>query len=195
MKLILTSQGLQTKTGYNLIKDKIKKENLSKDKVLVLSEARYGMNQLLTNRLVNIGFMNKNIFNVDGTLSYSLPDKCQYIYVGEGNTFALLKIIKDNGLYDYIRDNVMNGAIYIGASAGAMICSTDICAAEDFEDNICGLRDYTGFSFVNGLIVPHYNKKEFIRYCKNSSKDFLDKYSEKYYITQTGCLQIEGRVN
>ena len=79
------------------------------------------------------------------------------IFIGGGNTFKLLKGLKDSGAFNKIKDYINNDGIIFGASAGAIIFGYDINSCSSMDDNDVNLKDTKGFDALNGLsIFCHY---------------------------------------
>jgi dipeptidase E len=76
------------------------------------------------------------------------------VFVGGGNTYALLARMKHSGLHDAIRERVRAGAPYIGASAGSNVAGPTILTTNDW--NVVGLADFTALALVPFNINPHY---------------------------------------
>ena len=83
------------------------------------------------------------------------------IYIGGGNTFKLLKELKENGFDEKLIN--FNGVIF-GGSAGAIIWGKDISNAawgEIKDKNKVKLKDLSGFNKIQGHnIRAHYIRKE-----------------------------------
>ncbi len=76
------------------------------------------------------------------------------IVVGGGSTWQLLKMIRDNGLLEPIRQKVINGTKYIGWSAGSNLSCPTIKTTNDMP-----IVDPGGFEALNLIpfqINPHY---------------------------------------
>ncbi len=85
------------------------------------------------------------------------------IFIGGGNTFSLLKDLKDKGflnlLNQYIRKDM--GVVY-GASAGAVIFGKDVSIAKDAGDeNVVDLIDLKSLNLLGHKnIWPHYSSTQ-----------------------------------
>lgn len=78
-----------------------------------------------------------------------------FIFIGGGNTFRLLKGLKDSGAFDKLKDYIVNDGIVFGGSAGSVIMGCDVSCSMD--DNNVGLEDTTGLNVLNGYsLFPHY---------------------------------------
>ena len=90
----------------------------------------------------------------------------ELIYVEGGNTFYLLKCVRESGFEKVVKELIEKGVIYIGSSAGSYIaCPTIEIASKSTTHNFdrCGITDYTAMNLVPFLIKAHYdpaNKKE-----------------------------------
>ena len=83
------------------------------------------------------------------------------IFIGGGNTFKLLKGIKENGIFNKIIEYLNNNGIVIGGSAGAIIFGYDINSCLAMDDNDVNLIDTKGFNVLNGKsIFGHYTNED-----------------------------------
>ena len=69
------------------------------------------------------------------------------IFIGGGNTYKLLKGIKDNNIFEKINEYLNNGGIIMGGSAGAVIFGKDINIIASMDNNEVDLKDTKGKSF------------------------------------------------
>ena len=92
----------------------------------------------------------------------SLRDKLakfDLIFVEGGNTFYLMKYIKESGFDKVIKEFSDRDIIYIGVSAGSYVAGPDISPAQwkyAEDKNIVGLKDFRGMGLVDFIISPHY---------------------------------------
>ena len=83
------------------------------------------------------------------------------LFIGGGNTYKLLKGLKESGSFEKIEKFINNDGIVIGGSAGAVIFGYDIDIISAMDSNEVALDDTKGFNFVNGIsIFPHYTNKK-----------------------------------
>ncbi|MFH1292346.1 MAG: Type 1 glutamine amidotransferase-like domain-containing protein [bacterium] len=96
--------------------------------------------------------------NCDQNSARKLLHDIDLIYVQGGNSFYLLKILKESGADVVIKEMVKKGVPYIGVSAGSYIaCPTIEVATWSHQDkNSCGLKDLSALAFVPFLISAHY---------------------------------------
>lgn len=117
------------------------------------------------------------------------------LFIGGGNTFKLLKEIKENSNFEKIKEYLKNDGIVFGGSAGAIIFGNNInsCLLED--KNIINLKDYKGFDYLNGYsILCHLNNRNFkknFKYLKEFSK-----YNKTIYLPEEDTIIIsDNKIN
>lgn len=76
------------------------------------------------------------------------------IVVGGGNTWKLLKNIRDNDLIDIIRQQVISGTPYIGWSAGSNVACPTIRTTNDMP--VVEPDSFRAFNLIPFQINPHY---------------------------------------
>jgi len=81
-------------------------------------------------------------------------ESAEALFVGGGNTWQLLKDLKDKRLLRPIREAVNNGTPYIGSSAGSNIAGVTIGNTNDMPAAECYGRDALGLIPFN--LNPHY---------------------------------------
>jgi len=92
------------------------------------------------------------------------------IYIGGGNTFYLLKELKQSEFLPKLERFIRQGFPVYGGSAGAIICGKTILTSHD--ENFVGIRDFGAMNLVrNQDIFCHYNPE---------MKEEIQKYSQKY---------------
>jgi dipeptidase E len=86
-----------------------------------------------------------------------------YIYVTGGNVFFLLLELQRTGTDKIITEQIKSGKIYIGESAGSIICSPNIEYAMDMDDHKKApeLKDNTSLSIVEFYPLPHHTNHPF----------------------------------
>jgi dipeptidase E len=89
----------------------------------------------------------------DGEFRSTLA-RAEAIFVGGGNTYALLDRLRRSGLLAAIRDRVRDGLPYIGTSAGSNIAGPNILTTNDW--NVVGLATFDALGLVPFNVNPHY---------------------------------------
>jgi dipeptidase E len=81
-------------------------------------------------------------------------EKAPAIVVGGGNTWKLLKMIRDNNLIGIVRRKVLAGTSYIGWSAGTNVACPTIRTTNDMP--VVEPDSFNAFNLVPFQINPHY---------------------------------------
>ena len=82
------------------------------------------------------------------------------IFIGGGNTYKLLKGLKEYGIYDKLKNYIKNDGTIFGGSAGAIIFGYDINSCEVMDENSVKLLDTKGFNVLDGKsIFAHYTNE------------------------------------
>ncbi len=195
--LLLTSFGLNTTLGANLIAKELEGKDLSAKTILLVSLAAYGIDTLLQSACLKMGFVKGNIFFSDvpsGERTEPLCPECvDYVYVTEGNTFKILRHLRQKELMPYIRRCVASGSTYIGASAGAMLAGTDVKLALEFDHDRYNTTDFTALGLFNGAVIPHYTQDELAQFIKTSNQEELVGYAQIYHITNNILLHLNNK--
>lgn len=80
--------------------------------------------------------------------------QAQAVFVGGGNTYALLGRLRQAGLVTAIRERVVAGLPYLGSSAGSNVAGPRILTTNDW--NVVGLGEFDGLGLVPFNVNPHY---------------------------------------
>lgn len=196
-RLILTSRGLNTNKGTELIRCAYEKEKMEYGSIFLLTFPEYGVDEIVKNNCEKMGF--KNIFlakEFEGKSIESIP-KTDAIYVTEGNTFEIVEYIRQNGFDEYIRNSVNCGATYIGSSAGAILASGFFQCALDFDSNFSGVLDFNGFGFLprkgalSDIIIPHYTYKQVQCYISSLTEEEVKQYGRIYNVANDEVLVLD----
>lgn len=76
------------------------------------------------------------------------------IVVGGGNTWMLLKMLRDNKLIGPVREKVISGTPYIGWSAGSNVACPTIMTTNDMP--VTEPDSFNAFNLIPFQINPHY---------------------------------------
>ena len=84
------------------------------------------------------------------------------IHVEGGNTFYLLKAIRETGFAEIIKELIDQGKVYIGTSAGSYVmCPTiDVSDWSDETVDRYGVTDFTALNYVPFLLKVHYTDEK-----------------------------------
>jgi len=162
MKIILASNGsFLIKEGFNLISipvDKIKigyittASKVSKDKSFLeiqkqaMTQAGYAYEEFdiegkSKEEVLNF-FVDKNVILIEG-----------------GNTFYLLRAIRETGFDKILKELLDKGLVYVGISAGAYVMCPNIEVAswrKNKEEDWFGLTDLTALGYAPFCLKVHY---------------------------------------
>ena len=188
MKLLLTSTGLTNQKIKNKFLELVNKTP-SKIKIIFLPTASRSKEELKyvqasKQELIDLGIPEQNIKTI--SLDKKLDEKIEYneimnfdvIYVCGGNTFYLLKKVRESGFDRIITKFIDSGKLYFGVSAGSILVCPDIDIATPFDENEFGIKDLTGLNLTDVIVTPHYCEKE---------KLIIDKFQKK---TKTKVIRI-----
>lgn len=111
----------------------------------------------LGTQIDNYDISNKNKKEVEEKLQL-----VKVLFIRGGNTAYLLECMRNCNFEEILHKKIDEGMIYIGASAGAIVCCEDIDfikPMDQFEKST--LTNFKGFNEVPFRIIPHSNTPEF----------------------------------
>ena len=76
------------------------------------------------------------------------------VFVGGGNTYALLRRLRQAGLLEPLRERAHAGLRYAGSSAGSNVAGPNILTTNDW--NVVGLTAFEALGLVPFNVNPHY---------------------------------------
>lgn len=99
------------------------------------------------------------------------------LYVSGGNTFYLLQELKKKQLLPLIKEQIADGMVYVGESAGAVITVEDIDYIRLMDDKeVAGeLSDTVALKEADFYLLPHVGEEPFAE----SAQSILDTYGDK----------------
>jgi dipeptidase E len=116
--------------------------------------------------------------------------KFSSIYIGGGNTFYLLNVLRETGFNNILKEYVDKKGIVYGGSAGAVIFGKDILTSSHMDPNYTNLKTFDGFNFLDNYSVwCHY---------KTSNDDLIKEYISKFGFSvialpeEAGIVMNEG---
>ncbi len=165
--IILSSCGIINEKFKEQFYRIINKEEIKDKKVLYITTASDGENDSdkswMDNEyktILNLGFEEKNIYEYKIGQKEININNFDVIYIIGGNTFYLMDMIRKYNFDKVIKNAIDNGIIYIGSSAGSIILGNSVKYALPFDENNVDVKDFTGLKVIDGIIIPHANKKE-----------------------------------
>lgn len=121
------------------------------------------------------------------------------ILVGGGNTYVLLERLYQSGLLDVLREKVLNGLPYIGASAGSNVAGPNILTTNDW--NVVGLTRFESLDLVPFNINPHYVERAASDAPHSETRDVRIGEFHQFWdyevvaIEETAVLRVDTRVS
>ena len=115
------------------------------------------------------------------------------LYVSGGNTFYLLQELKKKQLLFLIKEQIADGMVYVGESAGAVITAEDIDYIRLMDDKeVAGeLSDTVALKEADFYLLPHVGEEPFVE----STQATLDTYSDQLNLLSLNNCQavlVEG---
>ena len=116
------------------------------------------------------------------------------VLVAGGDTFYLMEKLKESGADKIIKEFVERGGIYIGSSAGSIICCPTIEGAEEFDNpNLAkGLNDFDGMGVFKDVIIPHVQKEKYFDRIRKATERLESKGYKVHHLTDDDVLFFDG---
>ncbi len=133
-------------------------------------------------------------------IEHALKDEMQaklstadIVYVAGGNTFHLLKQLRDTSFDEMLNSYIARGGLYAGASAGAVVAGPDIGAISSLDEpeKVTGLASTKGLDWVNVVPIPHYDMKTRMQAIDEIKAKYSHK-NEMVLLTDDQALLVEG---
>lgn len=106
-------------------------------------------------------------------------EKYEAIFIGGGNTFKLLKEIRESKFDIKLKKYLENNGFVYGGSAGAIIFGKSIDTSSHSDKNKVGLKNLDGLNLMNEYkIWCHYNIAKDKEYLKNIDGKMIFLYEE-----------------
>ena len=124
-------------------------------------------------------------------------DGADVILVAGGNTFYLMEKLKESGADKVIKEFIEKGGMYIGSSAGSIVCCPTIEGAEEFDDPRLApeLDNFDGMGVFKDVIIPHTHKEKYFERIKRATKKLESKGYKVYPLTDNDVLFFNGRTS
>lgn len=133
----------------------------------------------------------KTLFSSDG------------IFLGGGNTFYLLKSLRDRRLLDKFKAFVMRGGLLMGLSAGSIVLTPTVSTASvpslEADDNDVGLTNFKALGLVPFEFSPHYEggrkaDSELLEHSRNIRRPIYACADGEGIVVRDGAIHFVGRV-
>lgn len=116
------------------------------------------------------------------------------VLVAGGDTFYLMAKLKESGTDKVIKDFIKKNGIYIGSSAGSIICCPTIEGAEEFDNpNLAkGLNNFDGMGVFKDVIIPHAQKEKYFDRIRKATERLESKGYKVHHLTDDDVLFFDG---
>jgi dipeptidase E len=114
-------------------------------------------------------------------------ERADAVFVGGGNTYALLERLQEAKLLDPIRERVRAGMPYVGSSAGSNVAGPNILTTNDW--NVVALGEFRALGLVPFNINPHYLETDPAMAAHSETRD--DRIAEYHVVNDNAVLGIE----
>lgn len=120
------------------------------------------------------------------------------LFVAGGNTFYLLEQANRSGFTELMQSDFFAKHIYVGSSAGSVICCSDIEAIKFIDDpSVAKLSNTKGFGLVEPLLLPHFDNPYFkeqyaqlLSYVNEQKIAVLPMRDDEFGVVKEGELEI-----
>lgn len=118
-------------------------------------------------------------------------DQFDAVYIGGGNTFALLAELRKSGFEQSLIEDVRQGKAVYGGSAGAAVLGRDIRTVNYLDRNEVGLVETNGLNLAIGhAIWVHYQPQD-----DNLIHEYVDQYQQPVVaLSERSGIVIENQV-
>ena len=114
-------------------------------------------------------------------------ERVDAVFVGGGNTYALLDRTRESGLLAAIKERALDGMPYAGSSAGANLAGPTILTTNDW--NIVAVSAFGALHLVPFNINPHYKESDPAMASGSETRD--DRIREYHVRNKNAVVGIE----
>lgn len=116
------------------------------------------------------------------------------LLVAGGDTFYLMEKLKESGADRAIKKFISRGGIYIGSSAGSIICCPTIEGAEKFDNpNLApNLENFNGMGVFDEVVIPHTQKEKYFERIKETTEKLTSRGFKVHHLTDDDVLFFDG---
>lgn len=120
-----------------------------------------GCLEFMTEELKDVEAQGIEMIKSGQELSEKIFEDYACIYIGGGNTFSLLKELKESKNFKKIQNYLKNDGIIYGGSAGAIIFGKSLESCKTDDENRVNLEDIDGFDLLNDYsLLCHYTNRD-----------------------------------
>lgn len=139
--------------------------------------------------VTDLDLKNKTEEEVDESLAMA-----DILLVAGGDTFYLMEKLKESGADKAIKNFISRGGIYIGSSAGSIICCPTIEGAEKFDNpNLApNLENFNGMGVFDEVVIPHTQKEKYFERIKETTEKLTSRGFKVHHLTDDDVLFFDG---
>ena len=116
------------------------------------------------------------------------------VLVAGGDTFYLMEKIKESGADKVIKEFIDRNSVYIGSSAGSIVCCPTIEGAEEFDNPSLApkLDNFDGMGIFKDVIIPHVHKEKYFERVRRAAEKLNRKGYKVHLLTDDEVLFFDG---
>lgn len=116
------------------------------------------------------------------------------VLVAGGNTFYLLDWVRKSGFDQIVTQRIAEGLVYIGSSAGSILCCPSIEVAKRFDPPEAApeLTEYSGLNLINFAIIPHVQKEKYSQRIAETAAELQEQGIEVVQLTDEQAVMVDG---
>ena len=139
--------------------------------------------------VTDLDLKNKTKEEIDESLALA-----DILLVAGGDTFYLMEKLKKSGADRAIKNFISRGGIYIGSSAGSIVCCPTIEGAEKFDNpgSAPNLENFNGMGIFNEVVIPHTHKEKYFERVKEATEKLTSKCFKVHHLTDDDVLFFDG---
>ncbi len=132
--------------------------------------------------------------SVCGAELAAVLDTVDVVLVAGGNTFYLLDWVRRSGFDTCIKKRIAEGLVYIGSSAGSILCCPTIAGALRFDPPEAApqLVEYSGLGCVDFVIIPHAQKEKYAQRIAETTAELEEKGRQVMCLRDDQAVIVEG---
>ncbi len=120
--------------------------------------------------------------------------KFDAIYIGGGNTWSLMRELRDSGFSKHLTQYLETGGVVYGGSAGAIILGLRIDTHDD--ENLINYKDISGLNFLSDFSISCHFKDEqsnrFKEWAGHNNSPIICLYEETGLMVENGLANCVG---
>lgn len=147
-------------------------------------------------KLLELGFDVKEVdlATTQGAALEKALEGVQLILVAGGDTFYLLDQVRKSGFDVLIKKLLDQGVIYVGSSAGSIICCPTIEGAKRFDnpESAPDLTNYQGLNLVPFIVIPHTHKEKYKERVTITTAELTAQKYQVIHLTDDQAVEVSG---